>query len=173
MRAVDLARLYDYSCWANQRLLGVASQLTPNEFTRHVAGSYGSVRNTLVHILSAEWGWLERCGGLPRGDRLKPEDFPTLESIRTVWVRVETEMRTYLDGLREEDLTEEITFAFGPGPRHSVGRGDLLQHAVFHAVHHRGQIALLLRELGRAPGNVDLLYYTIEKQTAEEQTAPA
>lgn len=166
MRAVDLAHLYDYSCWANQKLLGVVSQLTPDEFTRPVAGSYGSVRNTLVHILSAEWGWLDRCGGLPRGDRLKPDDFPRVESILTVWKTVEIEMRTFLDKCHEEDLTEDIAFVFGAGPTQSVARGDLLQHAVIHAVHHRGQIALLLRELGRTPGNFDLLYYATEKRTA-------
>ena len=168
MRAVDLARLYDYSCWANQKLLGVVSQLTPDEFTRHVAGSYGSVRNTLVHILSAEWGWLDRCGGPPRGDRLKPEDFPTLESILAVWKRVEIEMRTFLDNLHEERLTEDVTFAFGAGPTQSVARGDLLQHAVIHAVHHRGQISLLLRELGRTPVNVDFLDYATERRTAPD-----
>lgn len=168
MRAADLARLYDYSCWANRKLFAVAAQLTPDELTRRVVGSYGSVRNTLVHVLSAEWGWLDRCGGLPRGDRLKPEDFPTLDSILVAWRRVELEMRAFLDGLRDEELTEEIAFAFGGGPTQSATRGDLLQHAIIHAVHHRGQVALLLRELGRTPGNVDLLYYA-----AEQRAAPA
>ena len=169
MSAADLARLYDYSCWANERLLGVVARLTPDEFTRRVVGSYGSVRNTLVHVLSAEWGWLERCGGgggFPRGERLKAEDFPTLESVLTVWRRVESEMRAFLGRLREEDLAEGVAFAFGTGPTQSASRGDLLQHAIVHAVHHRGQIALLLRELGHTPGNVDLLYYVTEQRTA-------
>ena len=166
MRAADLARLYDYSCWANRKLLAVVAQLTPDELTRHVVGSYGSVRNTLVHVLSAEWGWLDRCGGLARGERLRPEDFPTLESILDVWRRVELEMRAFLDGLRDDELAEEIVFAFGTGPTQAATRGDLLQHAVIHAVHHRGQIALLLRELGHTPGNVDLLYYAVERRTA-------
>jgi len=56
MRVKDLEELFDYSYWANDRLFEVAAQLTPEQFTKPVAGSYGSVRNTLVHVLSAEWG---------------------------------------------------------------------------------------------------------------------
>jgi uncharacterized damage-inducible protein DinB len=159
----DLARLYDYSYWANSRLLGAVSQLTPEEFTRSVAGSYGSIRNTLVHVLSAEWGWLDRCGGPERGDRLKPEDFPSIESLVQLWTRVEGYMRTFLSGLEDDDLTRPIEFALGPGPRRSIALGDLLQHAAVHAVHHRGQVALLLRALGHVPGNFDLLFYVEER----------
>ena len=38
----------------------------------------------------------------------------------------------------------------------------LMRHAVNHSVHHRGQVGLLLRMLGAAPGNVDYLFYTAE-----------
>ena len=40
--------------------------------------------------------------------------------------------------------------------------GELMHHAILHAMHHRGQVALLLRELGVAPGNLDLLFYHAE-----------
>jgi uncharacterized damage-inducible protein DinB len=59
----DLEVLYEYDTWANHRVFEVVSQLTPEQFTQSVAGAYGSVRNTMVHILSAEWGWLDRSGG--------------------------------------------------------------------------------------------------------------
>ncbi len=38
-----------------------------------------------------------------------------------------------------------------------------MQHAANHGVHHRGQVALLLRLLGYAPGNLDILVYYAEK----------
>ena len=51
MTVSDLERLYDYGYWANKKLLAVLTELTTEQFTRAVAGSYGSVRNTLVHGL--------------------------------------------------------------------------------------------------------------------------
>lgn len=163
MRANDLVRLYDYGYWANKRLLDAVSQLTPEQFTQSVAGSYGSIRNTLVHVLSAEWGWLDRCGGPERGDRLKPADYPTLDSLIQAWTRVEGYMRAFLAGLRDDDLARGITFAIGGGPKTTLPLGDLLQHGAVHAVHHRGQVALLLRMLGYVPGDFDLLFYAGEQ----------
>jgi len=164
MRRNDLERLFDYNYWANAKLLGVVSQLTPEQFTQAVAGSYGSIRNTLVHVLSAEWGWLDRCGGPQRGERLKPEDYPTVESLVRVWTQVEEYMRDFLSDLNDEDLTRDIEFAIGGGQKQSARLEDLMQHAAVHAVHHRGQVALLLRTLGYVPGNFDMLMYVGDKR---------
>ncbi|GLC25923.1 DinB family protein [Roseisolibacter agri] len=161
MRVPDLVRLYDYDSWANARLLAAVARLTPEEFVRPVAGSYGSVRNTLVHVMSAEWGWVERCGGHARGERLTPERYPTPAALIAEWARVEGYARELLAGLTDDDLAREVAFSFG-GPTSVATVGALLQHAALHAVHHRGQVALLLRELGHAPGNFDMLYFATE-----------
>ena len=166
MRVSDLERLYDYSYWANKKLFGVVAQLTPEQFTQSIAGgsgSYGSIRNTLVHVLSAEWGWLDRCGGAKRGERLNPEDYPTVESLVRAWTKVESYMRDFLSGLEDEALTQEIEFAIGGGPKQSIPLEDLMQHAAVHAVHHRGQVALLLRTFGYVPGDFDVVIYAEEK----------
>lgn len=167
MPVIDLQTLYDYGYWANRKLLAVVAQLSPDEFTRPVAGSYGSIRNTLVHMLSAEAGWLERCGGPKRGPKLDPVQFPTFASVAERWERVERQMREFLATLSEEDLSRRVEFAIQPGaPVHLMRLDELLQHAAVHGVHHRGQVALLLRELGHAPGNVDLLLYFMDKGVA-------
>jgi uncharacterized damage-inducible protein DinB len=158
----ELERLYDYNYWANKRMFGVIEQLTPEEFCQSVAGSYGSIRNTLVHVLSAEWGWLDRCGGPPRGPRLEPADYPTPQTLVAKWSWVEESMRKFLSGLSDTDLSRPIEFSFNPAEKHSVAMGRLLQHAAVHGVHHRGQVALLLRTLGRVPGNFDLVLFDQE-----------
>lgn len=164
MTVRDLEALYDYSNWANDKLLQVMSQLTPEEFTRPVAGSYGSVRNTLVHVMSAEWGWLDRCGGQERGARLKSDDYPTLESVMSTWTKVEGYVREFLSKLTDADLTRVVEYSPDGVAKRTMPIGDLLQHAAIHGVHHRGQVALLLRLLGHAPGNFDVIFYYAEKR---------
>lgn len=171
MHVTDLQHLYDYHYWANGKLFAAIDQLTPQQFTQSVAGSYGSVRNTLVHIVSAEWGWLDRCGGPPRGERLNAEDYPTFESVRETWRRVEGYVRGFLGTLTDADLARSITFALGNGPAHTVPMVDLLTHSLTHAAHHRGQAALLLRTLGCVPGNFDYLMFASER--ADASAAPA
>jgi uncharacterized damage-inducible protein DinB len=148
MTVKDLKTLFDYSYWANGKLLEVLSQLTPEQFTRPVAGSYGSIRNTMVHMLSAEWGWLDRCGGTPRGAALKAADYPTLASLFDRWRQVEAYVRQFLATLRDEDLGRVVEFGLGGGQRYAMPLGELMHHAAVHGVHHRGQVALLLRDLG-------------------------
>lgn len=167
MHVTDLEQLYEYHYWANARLLAALTPLTPEQFTQTVAGSYGSIRNTLVHVLSAEWGWLDRCGGPPRGERLNPDDYPTLESVVAQWRQVEQWMRDFLSNLSDADLARDVEFALGSGPKQSVAAGPLLQHAAIHAVHHRGQVALLTRLLGVAPGNFDLVIYASQRPSSD------
>ena len=159
MTVKDLERLYDYGYWSNKKLFHAISQLTPEEFTRSVAGSYGSIRNTMVHVLSAEWGWLDRCGGPERGARLNPEDYPTVQALSEVWNKVEGYMRGFLSKLKDEDLARDVEFAIGDSAKHSMLLEELMLHAANHGIHHRGQVALLLRVLGHSPGNFDILFY--------------
>lgn len=165
MTVKDLERRYDYGYWANRKLFAVLAQLTPEQFTQNVAGSYGSIRNTLVHMLSAEWGWIDRCGGPARGPVLKADDYPTIDSLLDQWAIVEGYAREFLGTLRDDDLSRIVEFSI---PQVSLTRampvGELLEHAANHGVHHRGQVALLLRALGHAPGNVDLLFYDAGKR---------
>lgn len=164
MTVKDLYVLYDYGYWANRKFFDVMSQLTPEQFTRPVAGSYGSIRNTMVHVLSAEAGWLDRCGGPKRGPRLNPDDFPTVESLVQAWNRVEAQVREFLGTLNDEDLARHAEYTTERSETRSMPLGELMQHAAVHGVHHRGQVALLLRLVGSTPGNVDILFYHAAKR---------
>ena len=169
MTVQDLKGLFDYGYWANDRLCGVLSQLTTDQFTQSVAGSYGSIRNTMLHMLSAEWGWLERCGGTPRGPALNAQDYPTVASLFDRWKYVEARVREFLSTLQDEDLGRVVEFAIGGGSKQSMALGQLMHHAAIHGVHHRGQVALLLRTLGHVPGNFDVLLYYARRSAVASQ----
>jgi uncharacterized damage-inducible protein DinB len=159
----DLELLYDYGYWANKKLFDVISKIPPGQFTQAVGGSFGSIRNTLVHTMSAEAGWMERCGGAKRGPKLEPDDFPTVASVIEHWKKVEAGVRDFIAHLIDDDLLRDVQY---PGARSgtvTMPIGELMQHAAAHAVHHRGQVAMLLRMLGHAPGNFDMLFFFEEK----------
>jgi uncharacterized damage-inducible protein DinB len=159
MNVHDLLTLYDYNCWANERLLRAAEQLAADEFTRTVGGSYDSVRTTLVHLLEVERGWLARCDGDEGWLEPNPDDFPSLSSIKEEWKRVEQFGREFLARLSEDDLSRKVTYwSDQDGPR-SLPLAEMVLHTTNHASHHRGQVAMMLRMLGYAPGNVDMLFY--------------
>ncbi|MEM8486784.1 MAG: DinB family protein [Bacteroidota bacterium] len=163
MTVDDLKVLYNYSHWANEKLFDVIAQLPEEAFSREVAGSFGSIRNTMVHILSAEWGWMSRCGGPARPNKLTPDAFLTLQSLRDTFDEVRHHMQTFLDTLQEEDLARIISYPGNAGAIRSMPLGELMQHTANHAVHHRGQVMLMIRMLGHSPGHADMLFYFAEE----------
>ncbi|HEY7445471.1 MAG TPA: DinB family protein, partial [Vicinamibacterales bacterium] len=72
-------------------------------------------------------------------------------------------IRAFLAELKDEDLDRLVEYKNPRGEARSMALGELLQHGANHGVHHRGQVALLLRVLGHVPGNVDLLFYDAER----------
>jgi len=55
--------LYDYNYWANAKILEVAEQVSEAQFIEETPESHGSLRGTLVHILS---GYGVRAGKVLR-----------------------------------------------------------------------------------------------------------
>jgi uncharacterized damage-inducible protein DinB len=163
MTVHDLETLFDYGYWANRKLFDVLPTLTPEQLTRTVDDSHGSIRNTLVHMLNVERIWLGRSGGaFPQGI-FNPTDFATADSIVAGWATHEAQMREFLSTLRDPDLARVVDFTLGGTTKVSLPLGDLLQQAANHGVHHRGQVSLLLRLAGCNPENFDILLYRIEK----------
>ncbi len=163
MTVTDLEIRFGYGHWANRKLFAVLPQLSTAQFTEPFAGDHGSIRNTLVHMLSAEWGWLERCGGPKRGAPLEADSYLTATAVMGAWTQQESRVREFLSTLRDADLARPIEFSLAGGPKQILPLGELLEHAANHGVHHRGQISLLLRLRGFAPENFDILFYFEER----------
>ena len=163
MTVKDLETLYDYGYWADRKLFEVISRIPPEQFTQSVGGALGSIRNTLVHIMSAEWGWLERCGGPKRGPKLNANDYPTVESVRETWNNIEQYTRKFLSELTDDDIGRNAEYLNDKGEKREMPLGELMQHAANHGTHHRGQVAMILRLLDHTPGNFDILFYYAEK----------
>jgi uncharacterized damage-inducible protein DinB len=72
-------------------------------------GSFRSLRDTLAHLVAAEWRWLERWRGQSPRSLFSAAEFPTLAAVRERRCAIGRGMRGYLSGLGEEALSRPIT----------------------------------------------------------------
>ena len=148
----DNARLLvEYHYWARDRLLSAVETLTPEQYTRELGSSFSSVRDTLVHIFSAEWIWLCRWLGESPTEMLHPAAYPDLATLRAAWDENRAKLVAFVDRLDDRKLDEEMAYRTTDGQPWQQQLSHMLQHVVNHASYHRGQVTTMLRQLGAAP----------------------
>lgn len=165
----DLQTLLDYHYWARDRVLDAVEPLSSEQFTRRLGGSFGSVRDTLVHIHSADWIWVSRWTGEAPTAMLDPAEFPDVASIRARWENLEGRTRTFVADLGPTGISNPISYRTMDGRPDEQVFWHLVQHMVNHGSYHRGQITTLLRLLGVAPPvSTDLItFYRLRSATSD------
>jgi uncharacterized damage-inducible protein DinB len=169
MNKDDIQLLYEYDRWANNRVLQAASALSAEQFTRDLGGSFRSVRDTLVHIIAGEWGWLAYWKELTpsaafladlrkRRDALfDPEAFPDVTAVQAKWAEVEKEQAEFVNGITNESLAKMLPFRTT-----QASLAHLMQHLANHSTYHRGQVALMMRQLDAEPLATDFHVFLVE-----------
>ena len=154
---VTLRELFNYNYWARDRQLEACRTLNQEQFQRPLGNSFSSLRDTLVHLVGAEWVWLERLRGRSPKSLPAAEEFSDLKAVAERWRAVEQGMRSYLDGLREAELSCKVCYTNFAGVTWEYPVWLVLLHLVNHQTYHRGQVTMFLRQLGARPPAVDLL----------------
>lgn len=150
MTVEQLGWLATYNRWANTRLLQMAATLTAPELERDLEASFGSLRGTLIHLLWGERGWLRFWQVGEFVPEPRSEDYPDWKALEQAWREHQERYERFLHGLTQTDLDGHRTL---DGTIYTLG--ELVQHSLNHSTYHRGQIALLIRQLGYAPPFTD------------------
>ncbi len=159
MTQQDLERLYAYHRWANDRMLDAAQTLTAEQFHRDLSSSFASVRDTLVHMVSADWVWLQRWYGNSPAGWAEAATLQSVPDIRALWTQVEDGQAAFIASLDDEALDRPLAYTNIAGEPRELPLDAVLQHVVNHASYHRGQIATMLRQLGARVGSTDLVEF--------------
>jgi uncharacterized damage-inducible protein DinB len=169
MNKDDIQMLCEYDRWANNRVLQAVSTLSDEQFTRDLGGSFRSVRDALVHIIGGEWGWLaywkEPSPGSAfvtdlwtRQDALfNPNAFLNVAAVRSKWAELEKEQAEFVNRVTNESLEKMLPFRTT-----RVSLAHLMQHLANHSTYHRGQVALMMRQLGAEPLATDFHVFLVE-----------
>ncbi len=163
MNKQDIQLLYKYNHWANMRILNAASNLTPEQFLAPASFPHRELRSTLTHILFAEWIWRTRWQGESPAHRFKPEDFPTLDSLRLRWQQEVKSLNAYIDSLTDKKLSSTFQYTTTKGDALENILCQVMAHVVNHGTQHRGEAAAILTELGQSPGDIDLIVFLREQ----------
>ncbi len=163
MNKIDIEQLFEYNRWANARVLTAVSKLSSEQFTKDLSNSFPSIRDTLVHMMWAEWIWLMRWRGESPKIKFDPVDFPTVARLKAKWSEIETGQIEIINSLTEESLSTVIAYFNTKGEEWKYPLGQMMQHVVNHASYHRGQIITMLRQLGVEAVNTDYLLFFDEK----------
>lgn len=184
MTASDLIRrLHQHRMWVNQRLLEAARPLNDEQLRRHFAIGQGSVWQTLVHLMAAEYVWLEALLG--NESPLMPGDSPgrlpgnqegegvvaSLQELIARWQDLDSRWSSFLDSLSDEQLDEIVyktSSSSGAGKRYGTRRADVLLHVCTHAQYTTAQLINMLRQLGVAP-LPDVMLITLAREDAADR----
>ncbi len=162
MNVDDFRTLYAFNRWATNCLVGAARLLSPADLTRDIGTSHGSVRGTLVHMLWAEWIWLQRWRGESPKRVFAQDQFPDVDAIESRWRDVEREQQDFITALTDDHLHIRLSYENLQGEHWEYSLAHMMLHVVNHSSYHRGQVVTLLRQLGQTPPATDFLVFLDE-----------
>lgn len=162
MNTHDIQLLYRYNSWANTRILDAASKVSAEQFLAPANYPHGGLRDTLTHTLFAEWLWRKRWEGESPTRFMKPEEFPTFESLHSRWLEEEKVLNDFVASLTDEKLNTIFQYKTTAGePRENI-LWQVMVHVVNHGTQHRSEAAAMLTDLGHSPGDMDMILYLRE-----------
>lgn len=164
--------LYRYNDWANARVFAMCLDLTQAQLDETREIGFGSLRNTLFHILTAEQIWLERW------QVVSWRPFPTdsmgmgLDDIEAQFKQIAQARQQMIGSERATKWKRVVNYKDSRGTEFSNPLDLLLLHVVNHSIYHRAQALNLLKSLGRTvPIGLDYIFYKLARPTLEQDSA--
>ena len=153
-----LAELFRYNVWANRRIVDACAALSADQLRTPRADVYGSILDTLSHLISVEYNYLR----LIRGEPTVPQRFDAVAAARERCQETDRAYIEFVERLDELGLGRSFRME-GLGRDMTVGQG-LLQVAT-HSIQHRADLASAVSRSGVEPPGLDYVHYLAEGQS--------
>jgi uncharacterized damage-inducible protein DinB len=121
--------------------------------------------NLAVHLVACRTNWLARIQGRPEDAGDWWPNFESVEGLRKRLTEAEICRKAYLDQLTQEEFERDFEYRLADGKHYRWNVGGQLMQLVGHAFYHRGQIALIVDQLGGAMVDTDYLYWVMAKDS--------
>ncbi len=147
-----------YNTWMNTRLYAACEGLSDQQRKLDRGAFFGSIHNTLNHILFGDTAFMARFTGepatVPELGEVLHDSFSALADARA---SLDKRINAWSQTLTHDWLTTTLTYCSKvDGVQRTLPRWLLVTHMFQHATHHRGQVSTLLNQLGMDIGTTDL-----------------
>ena len=167
----DAANLMaEYNRWMNERMYEAAAGLPEAELARDRGAFFGSILQTMNHIVVADCIWLHRfarqsdaaglrseLANVPQPVSLREEMAGSFGMLRERRRELDELIRRWTGSLTADQLRAPLAYQNMAGRSFARNFGHLVLHFFNHQTHHRGQASTLLFQAGVDVGVTDLL----------------
>jgi len=170
-----LADAFGHHVWATIRVLDACAGLDDAQLATNVPGTYGSIIDTLRHIVDADVFYLDVLrGGEPESFDKEASDIPTLRAVMEahdpIW-------QALIAG--NPDPTADVVEYEDNGYETHAPLGIRLGQALCHGTDHRSQVCTALTGLAIEPPGIEVWdfaaldgrMFTIESSRVAEQSS--
>ncbi len=160
----NIALMARFNAWVNKRVYGCVAGLSDADYRKDRKAYFGSIHNTLNHLLVVDRAWTCRIKGVAHGlkglDQILYDDFASLRAARKIEDAALIEL---VDGLSDEELQRPVTYRPMSGDGSHSNRCDRILVTLFnHQTHHRGQIHAMLTQQDIDPPPLDVIVFLAE-----------
>ncbi len=135
-----------YNVWANTKFISWVESLSEANLYHDLNGSFGSVFETVLHIVSAEKIWLERLSN-QNNPFLASEFKGKMPELIEIWKEKSAQLLQLVQRIPDHCLPQMISYQNLKGETLNQEVYKILGHVFNHGTYHRGQLTHMLREL--------------------------
>jgi uncharacterized damage-inducible protein DinB len=145
-------QLFEHNLWANDRLLEACARLDADQLDWSSKGTYGSIRDTLVHLAAAQAryvGALQRSA--PDESVVEGQPYPGIAAVTESSRKSGSKLIEHARANPTDRLFETVR----RGHPETLLISTLLIQAINHATEHRAHVNTILGQHGVEPPGVD------------------
>ena len=155
-----IIELADFNFWANNIVIEWLNQINNEQWEQPIISSFGSIKQTATHIVSAQKIWNDYWKDVPDPVFLSAEFKGTKNELIEIWKKTSADFRNFIEQYPEENYAQEIRFKWLRGGEGRMEFWQTFSHMINHSTYHRGQLVTLLRQAGfTQPTSTDLATY--------------
>jgi uncharacterized damage-inducible protein DinB len=160
---------FEHHVWASLRLIDTCLTLSPEQLETAVPGTYGSILDTMRHLVDGDAGYLFFL----TGDRAHAVDADGMD-LRELRDAMEADGVAWSAFLAQDPDGDHVVKEVdeNDGYERDASVGVRLAQALHHGTDHRSQICTALTTLGVPPPSIDVWDFGVETGRIVEAFPP-